>query len=102
MALRLGVDLKLFDAIDAQVGPSPASAESSSCNPNQSFDVSAICEALSHADPLLIRKSRLSPHYARHRQGKPRRCKAVYVFTKYFISVLRADHTISGRHGRGN
>ncbi|KAJ5403403.1 hypothetical protein N7509_003274 [Penicillium cosmopolitanum] len=56
MALRLGVDLKLFDAIDAQVGPSPASAESSSCNPNQSFDVSAICEALSHADPLLIQR----------------------------------------------
>jgi hypothetical protein len=60
MALRLGIDLKLFDAIDAQVGPSSASAGSSSCDPDRSFDVSAICEALSHADPLLIRKLRLT------------------------------------------
>lgn len=75
MALRLGIDLKLFDAIDAQVGS--ASTETFT----RPFDVSAICEALSHADPLLIRKLR----FTLRATCNATQVKAIYVCTKYLI-----------------
>lgn len=63
MALRLGVDLKLFDAIAVAAQLRSTSTSSSTTedgcpsSSRPSFTLSELCDSLpSHADPVLVRK----------------------------------------------